>query len=96
MYSLKKRTILQAVLGFGGAFTDSATLNIMNLSPSAQDKLIKSYFGPEGKSVVVVAAVVVVVVVVFQIFENINQNNKKKKKRQINFLTVKPLKKVTW
>ena len=78
MYSLKKRTILQAVLGFGGAFTDSATMNIVNLSPSAQDKLIKSYFGPEGKSVVVVA--VVVVVVVFQIFENINQNNKKKEK----------------
>ncbi|XP_072018680.1 lysosomal acid glucosylceramidase-like [Amphiura filiformis] len=47
-YSLKKRTILQAVLGFGGAFTDSATINIMKLSKPAQDKLIKSYFGTDG------------------------------------------------
>lgn len=36
--------VFQSVHGFGGAFTDSAGLNIRKLSPDAQDKLIKAYF----------------------------------------------------
>jgi glucosylceramidase len=41
----KKR---QTILGFGGAFTDSAGINIASLPPQAQDKLLRSYFAPEG------------------------------------------------
>ncbi|XP_071793951.1 lysosomal acid glucosylceramidase-like [Asterias amurensis] len=38
----------QTILGFGGAFTDSATINIMNLSSKAQDNLLKSYYSTNG------------------------------------------------
>nr|CAD7414661.1 unnamed protein product [Timema cristinae] len=38
----------QAVVGFGGAFTDAAGINVLSLSPQAQDNLLKSYFSPEG------------------------------------------------
>ncbi|CAG7817616.1 unnamed protein product [Allacma fusca] len=38
----------QTVMGFGGAFTDAAGLNIRTLSPNTQENLIKSYFGPDG------------------------------------------------
>lgn len=38
----------QKILGFGGAFTDAAGINIAKLSILAQQNLLKSYFGSEG------------------------------------------------
>ncbi|KAK7085976.1 hypothetical protein SK128_000067, partial [Halocaridina rubra] len=35
-------------MGYGTAFTDSAGLNVVQLSQAAQDKLLRSYFAPEG------------------------------------------------
>nr|CAD7603336.1 unnamed protein product [Timema genevievae] len=45
---VSRSTEYQAVVGFGGAFTDAAGINILSLSPQAQDNLLKSYFSPEG------------------------------------------------
>jgi O-glycosyl hydrolase len=39
----------QSIIGFGGAFTDAAGINLATLSPEAQQNLISSYFGPQGK-----------------------------------------------
>ena len=39
----------QTIIGFGGAFTDAAGINIAKLSSGAQKNLISSYFGPEGE-----------------------------------------------
>lgn len=41
-------TIYQTILGFGGAFTDAAGINLLRLSESAQKRLIEAYFGEEG------------------------------------------------
>ncbi|XP_066985550.1 lysosomal acid glucosylceramidase-like [Macrobrachium rosenbergii] len=38
----------QTVLGFGGAFTDSAAKNWLSLSTGAQDHLLRSYFSSVG------------------------------------------------
>lgn len=38
----------QEIFGFGGAVTDSAAMNILNLTQKASDNLLKSYFGPHG------------------------------------------------
>ncbi|XP_003402889.2 lysosomal acid glucosylceramidase isoform X1 [Bombus terrestris] len=38
----------QSILGFGGAFTDSAGINIKNLSEAAQDQLMRTYYGSTG------------------------------------------------
>lgn len=38
----------QRIKGFGGAMTDSAAMNILMLSPGAQDKLLRQYFSVEG------------------------------------------------
>lgn len=38
----------QKVMGFGGAFTDAAAMNILNLSAAAQEQLMKSYFSDQG------------------------------------------------
>jgi len=38
----------QKIIGFGGAFTDSATLNIYNLTKNASENLLMSYFSPNG------------------------------------------------
>ncbi|XP_047486069.1 LOW QUALITY PROTEIN: lysosomal acid glucosylceramidase-like [Penaeus chinensis] len=38
----------QTMMGFGGAFTDSAGLNIVKLSEAAQENVMRSYFSPEG------------------------------------------------
>ena len=38
----------QTIIGFGGAFTDAAGINIAKLSSGAQQNLISAYFGPEG------------------------------------------------
>ena len=41
----------QRILGFGGAFTDSATMNILNVSSKVQENLLRAYFSTEGNSV---------------------------------------------
>ena len=38
----------QAIIGFGGTFTDAAGMNIAELPKEAQSRLINSYFSPEG------------------------------------------------
>jgi len=38
----------QSIVGFGGAFTDAATMNIAALSEAAQHHLLESYFSPKG------------------------------------------------
>lgn len=38
----------QRIRGFGGAMTDAAAINIMSLSPGAQDQLLRQYFSLEG------------------------------------------------
>ena len=38
----------QQIIGFGGAFTDAAGINIAKLSEEAQQNLISSYYSPEG------------------------------------------------
>ena len=40
----------QKILGFGGAFTDSAGINIKKLSTAAQDQLIRTYYDPKTGS----------------------------------------------
>ncbi|XP_043259521.1 lysosomal acid glucosylceramidase-like isoform X2 [Colletes gigas] len=37
----------QTIHGFGGAFTDSAGINIKKLSPATQDQLIRAYYDPK-------------------------------------------------
>lgn len=39
----------QKVKGFGGAMTDAAALNVLALSPAAQNLLLRSYFSEEGE-----------------------------------------------
>lgn len=38
----------QQIMGFGGAFTDAAGWHFANLSSAMSDKLIESYYGPDG------------------------------------------------
>lgn len=38
----------QKIIGFGGAFTDAAGINIVSLPVKAQEKLLESYFSPQG------------------------------------------------
>lgn len=45
---LNPRKQYQTILGFGGAFTDAATQNILSLSNAAQENLLRSYFSPAG------------------------------------------------
>ena len=39
---------IQSILGFGGAFTDAATINVKSLSKESQSYLLQSYFSPQG------------------------------------------------
>ncbi|XP_013913835.1 PREDICTED: glucosylceramidase-like [Thamnophis sirtalis] len=45
---LKTSQKYQKIKGFGGALTDSAAINILNLSPKTQRNLLKSYFSGEA------------------------------------------------
>lgn len=47
-YTLNSTARYQTMNGFGGAFTDSAGFNILNLTTPTQDNLLKSYFHPSG------------------------------------------------
>lgn len=38
----------QKIMGWGGAFTDAATINMRQLTPDLTEKLLQSYFGTEG------------------------------------------------
>jgi glucosylceramidase len=38
----------QFIIGFGGAFTDAAAINLHSLQKDLQDNLLDSYFGPSG------------------------------------------------
>ncbi|KAL6032660.1 hypothetical protein STEG23_025024 [Scotinomys teguina] len=48
LLTLQPEERFQKVKGFGGAMTDATALNILALSPSTQDRLLKSYFSSEG------------------------------------------------
>uniref|UniRef100_A0A5S6R1H7 Glucosylceramidase n=1 Tax=Trichuris muris TaxID=70415 RepID=A0A5S6R1H7_TRIMR len=39
---------MQEIVGFGGAFTDAAGINIASLSPLMQQQLLDSYYAPTG------------------------------------------------
>ncbi|KAL8563546.1 hypothetical protein ACOMHN_060862 [Nucella lapillus] len=43
-----KNKTRQSIIGFGGAFTDAAGINIAGLPAAAQDKLIRAYFASDG------------------------------------------------
>ncbi|GAB6031326.1 hypothetical protein CHUAL_009113 [Chamberlinius hualienensis] len=45
---LERNTTFQTLFGFGGAFTDSAGININSLSAGAKDKLLRAYFSGSG------------------------------------------------
>lgn len=50
VFNLNADVTYQQVEGFGGAFTDSAGLNIAALSAAAQNKLLEAYFSPDGNA----------------------------------------------
>lgn len=47
-FQIKRSKKYQKIIGFGGAITDTAAFNIYNLTKSATEKLITSYFGEWG------------------------------------------------
>lgn len=47
-FAVNQSEVFQSILGFGGAFTDAAGLNILNISTTLQKKLISSYFSQYG------------------------------------------------
>ncbi|CAH1254156.1 GBA [Branchiostoma lanceolatum] len=46
LWTVMKNVTYQKIKGFGGAFTDAATINIMSLSEGARNNLISAYFSP--------------------------------------------------
>lgn len=40
MFTIDRKVRCQSMIGFGGAFTDSAGINILSLSKPAQDNLL--------------------------------------------------------
>ncbi|CAH1798081.1 unnamed protein product [Owenia fusiformis] len=48
VFTVFKNHTFQRILGFGGAFTDAAGINIASLSADTQTNLLKSYYSPEG------------------------------------------------
>lgn len=47
-FAVNQTSRFQTILGFGGAFTDAAGLNILNISSTLQKKLLMSYFSQNG------------------------------------------------
>ncbi|XP_076443700.1 lysosomal acid glucosylceramidase-like [Babylonia areolata] len=45
---VNKNKTRQTIVGFGGAFTDAAGINIASLPTAAQDKLLQAYFASDG------------------------------------------------
>ncbi|XP_038624984.1 lysosomal acid glucosylceramidase [Tachyglossus aculeatus] len=48
LLTLRPQQLFQRIKGFGGAMTDAAALNILGLSPPAQDQLLRAYFSEDG------------------------------------------------
>ncbi|XP_038044272.1 lysosomal acid glucosylceramidase-like [Patiria miniata] len=48
LFTVNSSVVYQTILGFGGAFTDSAAMNILNVSSKVQDHLLRSYFSIQG------------------------------------------------
>ncbi|KFD52452.1 hypothetical protein M513_06649 [Trichuris suis] len=48
LISLQTEEEMQEIVGFGGAFTDAAGINIASLSPLMQQQLLDSYYAPTG------------------------------------------------
>ena len=49
-YILDETQTFQKILGFGGAFTDSAAINIHSMNDEEMvKKIIESYYDPKGK-----------------------------------------------
>ncbi|XP_018049451.1 PREDICTED: glucosylceramidase-like [Atta colombica] len=46
--TINRKDVYQEIYGFGGAVTDSAAMNIHNLTLEVSEKLLRSYFGPHG------------------------------------------------
>lgn len=46
--TIKPEIKYQKLIGFGGAFTDAACVNIMSLSTRMADSVIRDYFGTDG------------------------------------------------
>nr|XP_006814202.1 PREDICTED: glucosylceramidase-like [Saccoglossus kowalevskii] len=47
-FTINSTHTYQQILGFGGAFTDAAGINILNLTKDVQDRLLESYYSPNG------------------------------------------------
>ncbi|CEG46626.1 glycoside hydrolase family 30 glucosylceramidase [Plasmopara halstedii] len=47
-YSIEVSTQYQTMLGFGGAFTDAASINLYRLMPKLQDLALAQYFSKDG------------------------------------------------
>ncbi|XP_061163463.1 lysosomal acid glucosylceramidase-like isoform X2 [Saccostrea echinata] len=45
---VNQNTTFQSIIGFGGAFTDAAGINIQSLSANTQRNLLSSYYSTEG------------------------------------------------
>ncbi|XP_071447388.1 lysosomal acid glucosylceramidase-like [Hetaerina americana] len=48
VFNVDRSSVYQSVIGFGGAMTDAAGVNIASLSESAQEQLLRSYFSEYG------------------------------------------------
>lgn len=48
MFTISATGSYQEIIGFGGAFTDAAVINILSLSEGAQENLLESYFSTHG------------------------------------------------
>ncbi|KAG5325422.1 GLCM Glucosylceramidase, partial [Acromyrmex heyeri] len=46
--TINRKDVYQEICGFGGAVTDSAAMNIHDLTLEVSEHLLKSYFGPHG------------------------------------------------
>lgn len=46
--TLNRSVTHQTILGFGGAFTDSAGINLKSLPEAAQEKLLLAYYSSDG------------------------------------------------
>ncbi|XP_070542233.1 lysosomal acid glucosylceramidase-like [Ptychodera flava] len=47
-FTVNRTVTYQTILGFGGAFTDAAGINILNVTKDVQDKILQSYFAKDG------------------------------------------------
>ncbi|XP_046398441.1 lysosomal acid glucosylceramidase-like [Ischnura elegans] len=47
-FTLDRSSVYQSVIGFGGAMTDAAAVNIASLSEPAQELLLRSYYSEDG------------------------------------------------